>query len=176
MYIFEEYVRRIGADHQNILRYAEESVVFLKSSNYEIIRINKITNTPGKFKISRKVLNESDSCVEIEWENYEFYINKNFRGLQNALVSKKDVFIGCWEIFLIQNQKVFLEHFSDNFIFKTIDFSINCDERIRNIENSINILKIDSSSIYNSWCINQKHINNYSYWLAEIINEKVLSC
>lgn len=176
MYIFEEYARRIGTKYKNTIRYAEESVVFIKNSNYEIIRINKIINTPGKFRISKKVLNESDSCVEIDWEDYESYINNNFRGLKNALVSKKDVFIGCWEIFLIQNQKVFLEYVSDNFIFKTIDFSINYDERIKNIEKAIDTLKIDSSSIYNSWCVNQKYINNYSYWLAEIINEKVFSC
>lgn len=172
MYIFEEYARRIGVGLPKI-RYSEQSVVFLKKSSYEIIKINKIQGSSGKFSISRIILNKNTNCVEIEWELYEPYI-KNFIGLGDALNSHIEVFIGGWEIFLIQNQSMFSEY-SHDFIFKTINPAISDSQRIKNIENSIDIFKNDSSIIYNSWCEHQKFINNYSYWLAEIINENIPS-
>lgn len=172
MYIFEEYISRIKIK-DNIIRYSEKSIVFLYNNYYEIIQINKILNS-GKFQFIRKNLFDSfrNDIIEIDWNDYENYINNNLRSIRNALENKEDIFIANWEIFLIKNQKHLCDNYGHNFIYKTIDLSLSKKERIENILFFISFLKSNFDLIYNSWENSNSFLKNYSYWLAAIINEK----
>lgn len=171
MYIFEEYITRIGIK-SNIIRYAEKSFVFLRKDCYELVQINKTPNN-AKFEFVVKKINKDSKNKrnEVDWNDYEDYINKNLRGIKNAIEDKDEVFISSWEMFLIQNQSHFCKNYSHNFIYNTIDLSFSKNQRIENIHQSVFFIKSNCDSIYNLWKNLQEGLKNYSYWLAAIINE-----
>jgi len=171
MYILEEYLKRIGYE-EPLVRYAEKTVVFIDNLPYKILEINRVVsrNSIGKFIISKRNFFVNLEQVEVDWEFYEDYIIKNFQGLKNAITDANDIFFITWEFFLSSNQNYFLSNFGHNSIYKTIDKSLPKHERIKSIEFIINILKLECNYIYNSWLETKKSSDNYSYWLAEIIN------
>lgn len=175
MYVFEEYAERIGLE-QIFIKYAEKSFIFFEGYPREILEIEKIVlpNSPNKFRATKHSIasrSVNEKYFDIEWDCYEDFIIKNYKGIKNAISDIKIVFIYSWETFLFYKQEYFINYFSHNSIYKTVDFSLSEDERINNINGLIDVLKLENNIVYNAWKNFRYGPDCYSYWLANIINE-----
>lgn len=170
MYIYEEYASRIGFS-DNLIKYHEKSVVFFYGLPHIILTIKKTSgeSRPSKFVFNKiqHAENQKISSNEVEWDEYENYINVNIRGAGGAIEEGQDVFLFSWEIFLQNNQSYFCNRFSQKLLYPSVDFSLEKNQRINSINSIVSLL---DSKIYNIWV--QFQNNKYSYWLAKIINEK----
>lgn len=176
MYIFEEYAERIQ-HKQTLIKYANKSFIFFASYPRKILEIEKTTspNAPGKFRISERLIDlvpiGDQKDADVEWDAYEDYIISKYKGSKNAIIDTKIVFISSWETFLYYNQNCFINCFGHNSIYKTIDLSLSEEERINNINYTIDVLKLENNMVYNNWIGFRYNPDNYSYWLANIIND-----
>lgn len=179
MYLYEEYARRINFNC-DFVRYQNQSIVFLKeNSSFNIITISKVygNNQPNKYRISRSFPKGDEGflkvidCIDVEWDDYENYILNNYKSKNNAILDPSDVFLVGWEIFVIFNDKFFSDNLSYNSIYPTIDPLICKSNRIEKINEFVELLKLEFPPSYSSWLKMQENIDNYSYWLAEIINK-----
>jgi hypothetical protein len=171
MLIFEQYAKRLGIVNNNV-QYLSNSIVFTKNCHHEIIKINKICN-PGyadKFEI---IINSSRSAspvqayYDIEWDNYEnFIVEKLYKFKNHICDNYEDVFISAWEIFVVRHQSHFCEHVGLNALYKSLDDQLSKKERIEEIDNLIIKFELQKEG----WNKIIKHIDNYSYWLANFIN------
>lgn len=170
MYIFEEYANRIGYKPNFIRQH--DSVVFLRNEGNCILDIKRVffDSQPSKFRVELSFANRPGECFDLDLEDYENYINNNFRSKKNSILDFLDVFIFGWIFFIASNDSSLEKSLSANLIFPTIDESICKEKRIQNINDLCIILKEEFSPLYAQWQTINDKINNYSYWLAEIIN------
>lgn len=181
MYIYEEYAKRINFNIDLMVRYNNRSVVFIyEKQKYLILNIYKKQNNsnPCKFLIQKSTPSsthrgfEENHSLYLEYEDYENYINHNLRASNNSTTNPEEVFLIGWNFFLVCNDFAISENISYNFIYSTIDNSLSCESKIRNINEFVEFLQNEFSFLYFSWKQNfwENNINNYSYWLAKIIN------
>lgn len=179
MYLYEEYAKKNNFDC-DFVRYSNQSIVFLREdSSYGVMTISKIysDNSPNKYRISKSLPKSNEgflkviSSVDVEWDDYENYILNNYKSKKNAILHSDDVFLIGWEIFVIISDKFFSNNISHNLIYPTIDFSISQSDRTKKINEFVEMLKLEFKPTYSSWLKMQENIDNYSYWLAEIINK-----
>jgi hypothetical protein len=176
MHLYQEYFNRKKIDKEQV-RYADKSIIFTNDLSNKVLLIEKkISNVgPNKFIFLKLKPNKgflrSFESFEIEWDDYEDYIYKNLKYKKNAILDSEDVFIFGWELFISCNDSFFSDNICYKTLYSTINRSLSKCDKIKNINNLISILNSDYKIIYNSWLIMQKDIDNYSYWLARLVND-----
>lgn len=171
MYIYEEYAKRKNINIDFLARYHQKSCVFL-NKNYKIIDISKVYNNnvhPSFFRIiesepdrnSRGL--KSNYFVDLNFEEYQDYIDKNLKSKNNCLEDPKKIFNFGWNVFLISNEIELEKKISPNLIYSAFD-------DLENRKKLLEILKNEFYHIYFSWLDIEERIKNYSYWLSKIIN------
>jgi hypothetical protein len=152
MYIFEEYANRIDYE-PNFIRH-HDAVVFLMHQGNCILDVKRIffDSQPSKFRVELLFANKPKECFDLDLENYENYINDHFRYKKNSILDFLDIFLFGWNFFIASN---------DSYLEKILSANIN---------DLCFIFKEEFSSLNDQWQVINNKINNYSYWLAEIIN------
>lgn len=170
MYIFEEYANRIDY-RPNFIRH-HDAVVFLMHQGNCILDIKRIffDSQPSKFRVQLLFANKPKECFDLDLEDYENYINEHFRYKKNSILDFLDIFLFGWNFFIVSNDSYLEKILSANIIFPTIDESISKEKRIQNINDLCFEFKEEFFSLNDQWQAINNKINNYSYWLAEIIN------
>lgn len=170
MYIFEEYANRIGYKIDFVRQH--DAVVFIRSDNNFIIDVKRIffENQPSKFRVELFFISKPKKVFDLDLEEYEIFINNNFKYKKNSITNPVEVYIFGWEFFLASNDSILEKNLSPNIIFPTINDSLENCKRIQNIDKLSNILQEEFPFIYAQWKPFRQYIENYSYWLAEIIN------
>lgn len=167
MHLYQEYANRM-AINKKFIRYAEKSVVFLKSNKFRILSIEKFCKNPSptKFKFTQIIPNKKE--YEVEWDEYEKHIQSlNLK----VLTDPEDIFIFGWESFVISYDSIISKNISYKTIFSTIDENLS----VQTIKNNINIVEEiinNFDELSSGWNKIKSYIDNYSYWLAELIKNE----
>jgi hypothetical protein len=179
MYLYEEYAKRFLISSP-IIKRCDKSVVFLRSNQILMIEKKLNFNQPDSYKLSICIPNKHNNhnfsffkvlfCEEIEWNNYEKIILDLCYKNNEALENYEEIFIRSWEVFLSYNDFYFSKNINFNILYQTIDF--NNENRIKDIEGFILYLKNNNDYYYEMWLDMNKVVDNYSYWLAKLINSK----
>ena len=175
MHLYQEYFNRKKIDKE-LIRYANKSIIFTSDFYRALVIEKKVSSVgPNKFvflslKPDKGFLKSFES-FEVEWDEYENYICKNLKSKKNAILDSEDVFIFGWQLFLSCNDSFFSSNICCETLHSTIDCSLSKKDKINNINNFIFFLNSDYKIIYNSWLIMKKDIDNYSYWLARLVND-----
>jgi hypothetical protein len=176
MHLYQEYLTRKKIDKE-LIRYADKSLIFINDLSNKVLIIEKkvSNNGPNKFVFLKlkpdKGFLRSFESFEVEWDEYENYIYKNLISNKNAILDSEDVFIFGWQLFVSCNDSFFSSNICYEKLYSTIDYSLSKQDKINNINNFIIFLNSDYKTIYNSWLIMKKNIDNYSYWLARLVND-----
>lgn len=167
MFLFEEYYKRVGIEF-NPIKYCD-SFVFLKDNKILQIKKQNKDYGPNNFKVSI-ISKENSADIEVEWDEYENYINKNYAHKKNAIYDELDIFIFAWEFFLVKyNYSFFI--FDFNILYNTIDHNLEKHFRKKEIIGFIENYLYYEKNLYEHWLEMNNNLNCYSYWLAKIINE-----
>lgn len=177
MYLYEEYANRFNLNC-SIFKREDKSLVYLRNNKIICVEKKLNFNQPHSHEVFIccpeknitggssffKVINK----YEVEWNDYDNFILNFCKSNNNALCKYDEVFIRSWEIFIYYNDQYFLENINYNILFKTID--LNNKNIIKDIEHFIDFLKIHNTFYYEMWKKMKKNVDNYSYWLSNLIN------
>lgn len=170
MYIFQEYANRFGIKEQFIRQH--DAVVFIKGQSDIILSAKRIyfDNQPSKFRVELFYSNKPKDFFDLDIEQYEDYVNLNLKSKKNSILDYFEIYFFCWNFFLVHNDFILEKNISPNLIYPTIDDSICKEKRIDYIGQLSYLLQVEFPKLYVNWNYFRQNIDNYSYWLAEIIN------
>lgn len=158
MRIFEEYLLRHNIDAPAI-RHCSRGVLVLENEVIINLFWQNQKNTIGFYRFNECKLKYNYirpfNFNKIYWHDYENFIKNWIENNNNmALFNKNEVFYFFCKIFLKCNK------------IKLYKIEINNVERY--------VKKSNSKFLQSSWQCYKNYINNYSYWLANLVNQSML--
>lgn len=158
MRIFEEYLYRHNIDVP-VIEHCSRGVLVLKNEVIINIFWQNQKNTIGFYRFNECKLKYNYirpfNFNKIYWHDYENFLKNWIANNDNiALFDKNEVFYFFCKIFLKCNK------------IKSCEIEKRCIESC--------IKKSNSKFLLSSWQCYKNYMNNYSYWLAKIVNQSVL--